>query len=220
MIPMRTAKDFNPEEESRNFLNEFPMFSAEAARAFCDTYYEGEGTKGTKGSKYSERVFKNWISNALQNKISDEEKISKSGLKIGGEVISDSKKPDMYIKRNSDGKRVLIEFKCNIDMVEKDLFKIYFNSDNDCKYILFIWEHHDHSKSRRNPNEYSSYLKILNSFKKHALSQGINFDFIYMPIYTDENETAKNGDVEEKFNQLIKAILYDEIGPSVASEGK
>jgi hypothetical protein len=188
------------EKEVNKFLQIYPEFSEEAAQAFMKKYYL-KGLGGSLGSKFSERVFRSWILKALEEKVYEpvKRKSFKFSLILDGKVITDNKKPDMYIKRKEDNKEILVEFKCDIDNIEKDLFKLYF-SDEKFKKILFVWENWDNGESTKGGK--GSYLKILEAFQGQH-----NIDFVYMPIFKDKKMTDIKEKLKDKFDELINKIL-------------
>jgi hypothetical protein len=195
---MEKRKETDIEIEVNKFLRNHPKFSADSARKFADKYYDSK-SEGKLGSKFSERIFVKWILNALEGEI-DRNNIKTHfpfSLMLDGKEITDGKKADLYIKRGDT--EVLIEFKCNIDNIEKDLFKFVF-SDKKYKKILFIWEGWD--KSENQNGEDSSYLKILKAFENPPYK----IDYVYLPVY-EKNKRELTLDLEKRFKELINKIL-------------
>ena len=174
-------------EQAKLFLQKFPILSAESFFEFGEEYY----INGPAGSKFSERVFTQWIHNAVE-KLSPQ-LITQSKLELIVEGVK--KEVDLQlILRGTD--HFLIEFKCNIDMIEKDIFKFIFLSNKTAKKSIFIWEYTDFSQSRDNTD--SSYLKILNYFKINY-----NIDYFYFPLHKKDGKRYDQDALQQKIDTFI-----------------
>ena len=108
-----------------------------------------------------------------------------------------SKLFDLYLKKTNNSS-ALIEFKCNIDMIEKDLFKFIYCKTESNK-VLFIWEVFDHRKTASgNP---SSYLKMLEYFERNK-----NIKYFYFPLLRDKKDKQDIPDEEITKESLMKKI--------------
>lgn len=151
------------------FVTEHPTISAESFQAFNDWYWAEEFPRGA-GAKFSERVFTYWIYKAVKDMQPKVFTHYQCKLIIPT-VIKDV---DLYIETTRS--KTLIEFKCNIDMIEKDLFKLMHLNEPKKRKCLFIWEVYDNSKNRH--DEDSSYMKLLKFFSDDKYG----IDYFYFPL--------------------------------------
>lgn len=158
---------------------------------FAKIYEENKG-RGA-GAKFSERVFSYWIAKELFEynvplKVRIDDEIS---IELSGEIGSIPKKIDFSFKRGS-GPRVYIEFKCNIDMVEKDLYKFYLMKRDDDEIVtsIFIWERSDNWEyAKGGPSQYARLLE-------DAQASGFLDRYFYFPIYDRNEESILDGRIE------------------------
>ena len=183
-------------KEAYEFVAKYPDFTASAFKKFEEWYWDESKFDGKGGgSKFSERVFSFWIYNFLNsNNTSFEIKPqSKFPLVIDGVT----KQVDLHLLTNNGSS--LIEFKCNIDMIEKDIFKFIY-SDLEANKIIFIWEVCDNSKAAN--GEDSSYLKILKHFKSVS-----NINYFYFPLMDRKKEYYRSNIVISKEIAEFKKYL-------------
>ena len=182
-----------------SFVNKHDVLTVKSFIKFSEWYWDENkfGPKGA-GAKFSERVFASWVYNYLnRSKVLKEISMQhKMPLKVEGV----EKQVDLYIK--TSGGSSLIEFKCNIDMVEKDLFKFSLSKSKSEK-VIFIWEMPDKMYSSK--GEDSSYLKLLKYFKKEY---GIHY--FYFPVHNrsgSKSESNKYLSAEiDRFHKYLDGI--------------
>ncbi|PKL48462.1 MAG: hypothetical protein CVV39_04350, partial [Planctomycetes bacterium HGW-Planctomycetes-1] len=152
--------------------------SQNSFKNFIKTYQKN------KRSAFSERVFACWIM---------DEHMSGKNFKVLPTVQDDIKVLNGTVNKRIDFSyegtkrqrkfKVLIEFKCNIDLIEKDLYKFYLIPRCVKKLqiikCLFIWEWKDNWTDKN--GQPSSYAKLL----EHAQRKGfLNQYFYFSPSMT------------------------------------
>ncbi|MCX5718219.1 MAG: hypothetical protein NTW44_07985 [Nitrospirae bacterium] len=123
-------------------------------------------------------------------------------MKINGAKNIIKKDADLFIKSNRN--EIIIEFKCNIDMIEKDLFKLML-APRKYKKILFIWEKRDNSKKAKSDKE-SSYITIL----KYAKEKKWIDEYFYFPLLGKNGRKVAPSRLKkeiEKFKLSIKSYI-------------
>lgn len=183
-----------------NFLNNqnYCSLSVDSLRAFAERY---NNLQRRGGAKFSERVFIYWtVKKLLQNNVSLNVKIhDKFNIPIlpVEENIEVPKIIDFSFQCNNSS-RVYIEFKCNIDMVEKDLYKFYLMKRNNHNpsiiTSIFIWERVDHWKYAN--GNHGQYALLLNDAKV----KGSLDEFFYFPVYDRNNKYINDEIIEHKIN--------------------
>jgi hypothetical protein len=184
-------------EQSRLFLQNYPELCADSFFKFEEEYYKKMNEKDkSAGSKFSERVFTQWIYNVVKDL--SPTLIPQAKLELASEGVQ--KQIDLHLMlRNKD--HFLIEFKCNIDMIEKDIFKFIYLKQTNAKKLMFIWESVDSSRSRH--NDFCSYIKILDFFKKN---NGI--EYFYFPLWQKNGKTYLKYDAETLQKNIDYFINY------------
>jgi len=174
---------------------------------FADIY-ESQKLDKTAGAKFSERVFSYWtIKELLKNNVSLSVKIHDNiQISIGDDSIT--KKIDFSFQKNCGSRVYYIEFKCNIDMIEKDLYKFYlmkcYNSNHNFVTSMFIWERSDSRSYAR--GGLSQYALLL----KDAKTNGFLDEYFFFPIYDRKEECILNERIEqeiEKFNYFLHSSI-------------
>ena len=156
--------------------------------------YALKGKEG--GAKFSERVFAYWLYVEF-NKIEQSQIEYIPHFRKLTRIDGVSKNYDFVVKTQRATN--IFEFKCNIDMVEKDIFK-FFISDPNANRILLIWEAFDNSLT--SSCEEGSYLKLL----KFAKSNEWLTDYFYLPVYKDRLKKNVNDKIGTEINRLIDCI--------------
>ena len=177
-------------QQALYFVTKYPVLSADNFFKFGEEYY----SRGTSaGSKFSERVFTKWIYESVADLDPRWTKQSKLDLLVQGV----QKQVDLQLVLN--GIEFLIEFKCNIDMIEKDIFKFIYLKDQTPQKLIFIWEYIDNSQSVRNGD--SSYLRILDYFEKN---NGINY--YYFPLRNHDKTPYDGNNLQQKIDSFINYL--------------
>lgn len=187
-------------ELARSFLSNEThcCLSVPSLTEFARVYEDNKGRRGA-GAAFSERVFSYWIAKELFEhnvplKVRIDDKIS---IELSGEIGSIPKVIDFSFKRGS-GPCVYIEFKCNIDMVEKDLFKFYLMKRKHSEIVtsIFIWERSDHWEYAK--GGLSQYARLL----KDAQANGFLDRHFYFPIYDRNKEPILDEIIELEIAQF------------------
>lgn len=184
-------KLFDGNEYASTFVAKYPIISADSFQAFGKWYWDTQFPRGA-GAKFSERVFTYWIYKVvgeMQTKVLETHYQCKLIIPT---VIKDI---DLYIK--TEQSETLIEFKCNIDMIEKDLFKLMHLNEPGKRKCLFIWEKHDSSTNR--DGEDSSYMKLLKFFS----SEKYGIDYFYFPL---SRRTGQQNQLQNQIDTFLKYI--------------
>lgn len=167
------------------FVKRHNYLCLKSFKEFLEIYYRNNKSLG---AKFSERVFSYWLYNYFKDfeyfknerfspSIRVQEQVEiKMALERDCPIIT--KRFDVCLLANSK-RVVLIEFKANIDMVEKDLYKFYllnrFYEDKNIKKVFLIFENENNAFNRRNqPGHYLSLLELAKEDK-------IIDEFIYLP---------------------------------------
>lgn len=183
------AKYINANEAATAFLNTEAnrTLSEEAFVAFAEEYQQPD-----RGAKFSERVFTYWIcrefeSNGIGIKYCPQ-------LRRKTNIESVEKIYDLVIKAGD--LEIMFEFKCNIDMVEKDIFKYMITSTikNKTLKVLFVWERIGHANI--------GYTEILN----YALAQNWIDKYFYFPIYKNKDDKHPHPSLKEAITDLKNHI--------------
>ncbi len=211
---MKKEKPFNNRTElleefkdnCKNYkeLASFPDFSDfETFKKFFELYYPKDKIKGRQLSAFSERFFMLFLADLFKkwDKIKYQRKLTLEKLSENGDDTY--KFVDMAIIINS--KEFLIDFKMNIDLVEKDLFKGYLikrkkleGSKKKLKYFLIIFEKKDDSKNKNTRDSQS--LQLL----KHGKKEGLISDYFYFPCKNESSYMEKEFDKTKE--KLIKSF--------------
>jgi hypothetical protein len=172
---MREFNDLN--ELQQNYINENPQaanFLDQSARTelssnsfgnFIETYTQRRERRG--GSAFSERVFSYWIMKILLDaNFTPPFFVHKEiDVVLGyGQNTPVRKKIDFSFNRNN-GNPVFIELKCNIDLIEKDLYKFFLMQSHNVngEKLILIWEDEDRRQDQnQQPNQ---YIRLLNDAK-------------------------------------------------------
>lgn len=184
---------------AESFVKNHKVLTVNSFFEFSKWYWDKSkfGPKGA-GSKFSERVFASWVYNHLEGDKELEEISMQHKMPL---IVPGVKKQvDLYLKTQRGS--LLIEFKCNIDMVEKDLFKFSLSKSKSEK-VIFIWEMQDNMYSANGDD--SSYLKLLKYFKKKY-----NIYYFYFPVNNrlgSKSDAAKYLSIEiERFHEYLDGI--------------
>ena len=186
MRQFHTIDDFRKRYVADNkianqFVTDNNQISVLSLKAFKDKYYS---KKPSLGSSFSERVFSYWLYKEVEQftpLVIRTQEILLITLPLGTEVQV-KKSVDLSLEYNNG--KTFIEFKTNIDMIEKDLYKFYlhhrFSKDEQSKKLLFVWESTD-SRFYKSGSD-SQYFSLLNL----ALQDRVIDEFIYLPIDPDD----------------------------------
>jgi len=183
---------------AKKFLNDNSNKSLtyKSLRAFFDEY-ETAKKNGKKegGAKFSERVFSYWTMKNLKKNgsypevtIQHRHQIKLHSIK--GEEAYVTKKFDFSFE-GATNKKVFIEFKCNIDNIEKDLYKFFLlKGDKSIKnsvtaIVIFEGEDNWKNKRKKNNGELSGYAKLLQDSKAKELLD----EYFYFPINNKRKAT-------------------------------
>ena len=188
---------------AKNFLERHRCLSVASLREFAEKYEKNKrGSEG--GAKFSERVFSYWIAKELfEYDASSRVRIHDNReIRLHDKTTVD-KRIDFSFQRGS-GPRVYIEFKCNIDMVEKDLFKFYLMKRNKCEIVtsIFIWERCDKWEYAKGGP--SQYARLLEDTQAH----GFLDEYFYFPIYDRNEEHIVDGRIKDEITKFCK-FLHD-----------
>ena len=168
---MVLIKNYIKENEKADaFLKNGMDLQPETFYKFLEQYEELEKSGG---SKFSERVFAGWLETLLGEKA-----VLEPHKKIESVIPNVYKNYDFLVSLGS--LKIIIELKCNIDMIEKDIFKFVITPSSpsaEIIKILLVWEKWDNSKARN--GDLSSYMKIAN----HAKEKGWINAFFYLRGY-------------------------------------
>jgi hypothetical protein len=179
---LKEMKDeyINQNALARIFLQDRKILSINSLCAFFRKYEEKDKNGKKKGSaSFSERVFSYWTMKILNGKPCETHYSTQNG-----QPLVHNKKFDFFFEGKGK-KKVFIEFKCNVDNIEKDLYKFWLlkrdrdKADKNIITALVIWEGNDNSK-RKKIDEDSSYMKLLKdaSVKKRNILN----KYFYFPI--------------------------------------
>ena len=119
-VPNKFSEYIGRNSHAESFVKNHKVLTVNSFFDFSKWYWDKSkfGPKGA-GSKFSERVFASWVYNHLEGDKELEEISMQHKMPL---IVPGVKKQvDLYLKTQRGS--LLIEFKCNIDMVEKDLFK-------------------------------------------------------------------------------------------------
>ncbi len=163
-------------DDALKFVNDYPLLTFESLLIFGKVYGCGKNRAGKLGSKFSERVFSYWIF----NEIKQFNPIVKTQAKIFLPLNNRQVRKDVDLSCEYCDTQYLIEFKANLDMVEKDLFKFWLfqelgQHDNSIK-LMYIWECGDGRFDKN--GEDNQYLSLL----KYARDRKIIDEFFYFPM--------------------------------------
>lgn len=163
----------------------------------------GEEYSKSGNAAFSEKVFVKWIWNELKENNKVEITPQKTyPIEIKGGTGRIEKNADLFIETNKI--KMILEFKCNIDMIEKDIFKLML-APKEYKKLLFIWEQYNNELNRFGVD--SSYTTIL----KCAKEQKWIDDYFYFPLWEKDDETRvpdnKIKKEIERFKKYLKVNL-------------
>ena len=182
--------------------------SVASVRRFINEYWYANDKQRDK--KFSERVLSCWVMNELifrgfKNSVRTQEQIS---VPLKGISTSENciiKEIDFSTSVNQ--KKILFEFKCHIDLVEKDLYK--YQLLQEClpkeKFYTFliVWDWND--KWFDKEGKVCQYGKLL----EYSKAQGCLNEFLYLPGYKgwDGNAYINRSRIEKEIRKLKDALL-------------
>ncbi|KXB01481.1 hypothetical protein AKJ45_01725 [candidate division MSBL1 archaeon SCGC-AAA261F19] len=159
------------------------------------TKFYAEEIPKRKGGKYSERFFKWLIDGMTDQEIKRGKEFTKVSINLGTGKID--KEFDLHVEDTQK----FIEVKKNIDMIERDLFKVFLlkNDSNhwNKEVFLVVWEEYDHIKPT------SQYGTFLEHFESKEYIKG--YSYLY-PHKTKEDWEEKRYNTEEKFDKELDKL--------------
>ncbi|MFA5386762.1 MAG: hypothetical protein WC297_03815 [Candidatus Paceibacterota bacterium] len=159
---------------TKTFLKKYGELSEKSLLAFFDEHYKKDKSNNRiRSSSFSDRVFAWWTMQFLNDKVCN----APYSPKDDNPLVS-NKKFDFFFEGRGK-KKVFIEFKKNIDNIEKDLFKFWLlngaGTDKNIITALVVWEENDNSTYKN--GDRSSYINIL----KHAKKAEFLTEYFYLP---------------------------------------
>jgi len=187
------AKYIAGNNEARQFLAQNQRLCVASLRAFKEKYYSG---KSSLGAKFSERVFIYWLYKEVERfspTVRPQDKLPLILQLRDGEAEME-KRVDLSLEYG--GRKIIVELKTNIDMIEKDLYKLYlchrFGPNEHIEKVLLVWEVKDNRFNRGGTD--SQYYSLI----KLAQHDGVLDKFIYLPIEPE----SEGGFLEEQLDEL------------------
>ena len=190
-------------DDAKYFISQYPQIGIDSLKAFKRKYYEDRPL----GAKFSERVFSYWLYKEVEEFSPTIERQKKLEIKLPLEPsgvseneVNIKKTPDLYLQYNN--RKILVEFKTNIDMVEKDLYKFCLYKeygDSDKEVLFFIWEREDnrfYKRGKRPESQYHSMLRL-------AVDDSVIDEFVYFPIAEELDEEVLNDALEKLRSFLV-----------------
>ena len=193
----------------RSFIEEHPKLCIESLKAFKKKYYPEDknnpkGKGKPLGAKFSERVFSYWLYKEVEEfdpTIESQKELViklpfiKPLTQLGNpeNEVKIKKTPDLYLQYNN--RKILVEFKTNIDMVEKDLYKFWLykrHGNPDKEILFFIWEGEDNRFYKRGNRSESQYHSMLRLAVRDTIDE-----FVYFPIAENFDKEVLNHALEK-----------------------
>lgn len=189
-----------------------PMSLIEFKREYYKEYRdetEGKKSRSSLGAKFSERVFAYWLFRELED-VGHQEGVSVH-KKVRVTAVT-SEKIDYIIDFSFQNKHrnYYIEFKCNIDNIEKDLYKFSrihdrwregeLGSEEPIK-VLFVWEREDNSYKYRSGERRKDAVLL-----EDAKCTGILDDYFYFPCEKELMATKLESEVARLTKFLGNAV--------------
>ena len=110
----------NRNELAKKFLKDHQLLSYDYLCAFAKMYEKRDvGGRKQGSAKFSERVFSYWTMKIIKEKTCNTHYSPKNV-----QLLCSNMRFDFFFESERN-KRVFIEFKCNIDNIEKDLYKFF-----------------------------------------------------------------------------------------------
>jgi len=180
--PNSKVSDFFKKKENREL-------TVNSLKAFGRNYEYWKKSKES-GAKFSERIFTYWIIQELKTRGFKEARLRKRydvpiRIPTGNGKTEEITKVIDFCFIDKDGKEIYIEYKCNIDLVEKDLYKFYLikrYKEQKPTTVLLIWEIRNNWNDKKK-NEPSQCANLL----INAKAERILDEYFYLPI-SDKNK--------------------------------
>lgn len=195
-------KYVNQNDEAGQFLKKNRELSPKSFGKFAVKYNDLGKQRG--GAKFSERIFTSWTT-AVLREANFPGPVSIHHTYSIGNIECDDRSPlekriDFYFQ--SGKRKVCIEFKCNIDNIEKDLYKFWLikrNGQNpDVVTVLLIWEAEDHWEYKK--GGLSQYAKLLQDAEGNKILNA----YFYLPQGNDA-KIEENIDMYKTFLKPMAA---------------
>jgi len=182
----------NNNELANGFLNNHnnQALSYNSLRAFAGLYEERDQNGRRMGSAgFSERVFSYWTMRQLENNGNytpvDIQYNHEIELRDDEDILGTVRKRFDFSFVGLDDRRIIIEFKCNIDNVEKDLYKFYLlkrENLNANRFVtaLLVWEVENNWLDRN--GNLGQYARLI----RDAKVSGFLDEYFYFAVEDDE----------------------------------